>query len=166
MPIDLTKRLVHMGVEAAHSLPDRVITAGHVRDSDLYILMQGFAGAFYSIWESLYSVQHDDPVFKAVLDNMLKAGFKKEYDGLAGKVRIALSHKALTVTSNPITDWEVDEINDTIEPVYSHEFATITSPTGSRNVSFNEWAKIIMDWWGGKMVEIERDYNRAKGQSI
>jgi len=161
MPIDVSKRLVALGVEAAQRLPSKVIDGGHIGDADLWILTQGFAGAFYAIWESLYSVQHNDPVFKAVLDEMRPA-LKSEYDAVAGVLRKQLSHKAFTATTQSIVEWEENWLNDTIEPVYTHVFAEVVSPMTSKQVTFNEWAQIIMNWWGNKMAEIERVYNRRK----
>jgi hypothetical protein len=161
MPLDQTKKLIQYGVEAAKTLPFMASRNGHIRDPELWLLMQGFAGAFYAIWESLYSVQHNDPILKRALD-IERADLKVRYDMVAGQLRKRLSHQAFTTSAYNYNDWEVDHFNDTEHPVGGHVFVTWEVDGADVHLSFGDWAQWIMRWWEVQIVDIERRYNRMK----
>lgn len=153
-----TKRLIDMGMEASRTMPALVVGGGMITDANLWIAMQGFTGAYYAIWESLFAGQDDD-VLRGVLDEMY-VDLWAEYQALAGGLRIDLSHKGFTTTTVDRTTWETDYLNDTEHPVYNHAFATIRYSNGEREIDFAEWARHVMGFWYDKIIIIERTYNQ------
>ena len=163
MALEQTKHLIDLSRRAAGSLPAAATPGGVIDDANLYILMNGFAGAHYAIWETLHNVEANaDPVLNDALKTWRNAGAKAQYDDRAGEVRRLMSHQGKHYTTVRTLEWQEDFMNDTEHPVHSHVFAQRTGHHGTRDLTFGEWAHELFWWWWQQIHEIERLYNIAK----
>jgi hypothetical protein len=165
MVLELSKHLVGKGRAAARTLTRAASPDGRVDDADLWILMHGFAGGFYAIWETLHNVeQQGDALLNEALAEWRDA-HRKEYDTRAAELRKLLSHQGKHFTTLPRITWKPDWFNDTEHPVHDHVFATVQSGEDVAEVNLAEWANSIFWWWERQLSEIERIYNRKKRRS-
>jgi hypothetical protein len=165
MVLELSKHLVSKGRAAARSLTKAASPDGRIDDADLWILMHGFAGGFYAVWETLHNVeQQGDALLNESLAEWRDA-HRGDYDARAAQLRKLLSHHGKHFTTLPRVTWQSDWFNDTEHPVHDHIFAVLESEEGARPVNFPEWANGIFWWWERQLSEIERIYNRKKRRS-
>lgn len=162
MVLERTKQLVEMGRAAADSLTKKAAPQGRYNNAELWILMQGFAGAFYAVWECLHNVElQGNPLLNGALEDWRNKGGRAEYDVKAGQIRRLLSHQGMSYTTYEYMKVEEDWLNDTEHTVLTHVFARQTFADGSsRDVTFDEWAKDIFFWWDRQVRDLEVAYNR------
>lgn len=163
MVMERSKHLVRMGLDAATGLLPRVNDGGRYHDAHLWVLFQGFANGFYTVFDTLKNVEKNsgDAALRRAIDEWME-DIKGEREAVMGNIRNLMTHQGKFYTTQLTQEWENDPANDTVYPVLSHVFCEVTRGGVTEGITFDEWARSIFCWWDRQLPEIERRYNRFK----